>query len=194
MLTQSCNSHVCEEKSSKPRGAPKLRRDRDAIHLAMLKAANAGHVSEPAPTTGAAMPSYDRRDIGLTQQELEDRRWGLSPSVAKERLLSVGLRYEGRRAGLIYSWPSIFRAEGVEDSLGKAATREQHPELYDDLIDTSEAATLLGYRDASSIRKLIGSGDIPGAAYIKFGTRGVYRFRPALLQAMPQASLEGRIV
>jgi hypothetical protein len=160
----------------------------------MLKAAGVCHVPGAAPTIGAAKPSCDRRDIGLTQRVLEDRRWGLSPSVAKERLLSVGLPYEGRRAGLIYSWPSIFRAEGVEDGIGKAATQEKFPELYDDLIDTSEAATLLGYRDASSIRKLIGSGDIPGAAYIKFGTRGVYRFRPALLQAMPQASLVGRIV
>jgi hypothetical protein len=140
------------------------------------------------------MSSHDCSEIGLTQRDLEDDRWCVSPAVAKDRLLGAGLPYEGRRAGLIYSWTSIFRAEGIEDRIAKIATRKRDPNLYEDLIDASAAAELLGYRDSSSIRKMVGSGDISKAAYITFGLRRIYRFRPGPLMAMRKASLVGRIV
>ncbi|AMY68308.1 hypothetical protein [Frigidibacter mobilis] len=135
-----------------------------------------------------------RDDIGLTLRDLEERRWSVSPSLARQALLEVGLPYEGRRAGLIYSWRSVFRAEGINDDEAGRATRDGRPELFDDLLDTSVAATFLGYRDSSSIRKLVASRAIPEGAYITFGSRGVYRFRQAGLRGLRRPALMGRIV
>lgn len=132
--------------------------------------------------------------VGLLIGKLEDQRWGVSPPVAREKLYAAGLPYEGRRAELIYSWPSIFRAEGVDAELAKTAMRETHPHLFDDLLDTTTAAAALGFRDASSIRKLILAGELTDADFVRFGARGVYRFRPAALTGLRKKNMVGRIV
>jgi hypothetical protein len=137
---------------------------------------------------------HNYMDVGLPLGKLEDHRWGVSPSVAREKLHKVGLPYKGRRAGLIYSWPSIFRAEGIDGELAENATRQTHPHLFDDLVDTAEAAALLGYQDASSIRKLVGASQLSDTAFVQFGSRGVYRFRLEALQAMRKRNSVGRIV
>lgn len=193
MLGTPADRLAGEKKTSKPRGATKPKRDRDGIRLAMMQAVGRDHHGGTPANLGNTGASPDR-GIGLSQRDLEERRWNVSPAIAKERLLSVGLPYEGRRAGLIYSWASIFRAEGIDAATTEMATPENNRELYDDLLDTSEAAELLGYRDASSIRKLVGSGDIPETAYIKFGARGIYRFRPGPFMALRKASFAGRTV
>ena len=158
----------------------------------MLNAAGADVVrsiqGQPASDT------HKRENVGLHLGKLEDQRWGVSHTVAKAKLCAAGLPYEGRRAGLIYSWPSIFRAEGIEEELAEKATRETHPHLFDNLVDTAGAASLLGFRDASSIRKLITAGELTETAFVRFGTRGVYRFRPATLTALGKRKLFGRIV
>lgn len=185
----------CEKPSSSSKGRAVKRRNRTAISRAMSKAA--GVPSTPQTMRQhAAIPDDIKQHaaIGLTLRDLEDRRWRVSPAVAKEKLLRAGLPYEGRRAGLIYSWASIFRAEGIPEEIAKNTTREDYPDLYGNLLDTSGAAELLGYRDPSSIRKLAGSGNIPETAYIKFGTRGVYRFRRGPLMALRKSVSAGRIV
>ena len=131
-------------------------------------------------------------EIGLTLGQLEDRRWSITPSLARLVIEDANLPYEGRRAGNIYSWPSVFRAEGIADEVATKATRESHPELFDDLLDTTAAAKLLNYQDSSSIRKRVASGEISRNAYITFGRRGVYRFRPAML--VRRLTLTGKIL
>ncbi|MBM2294907.1 hypothetical protein JQX09_23545 [Sulfitobacter pseudonitzschiae] len=180
-------------KPAKPLSAPGNRRNRQAIHLKMSQLANAAHGAEHCEAVKRS-PSQCSAAVGLTLRDLEDRRWCVSPPVAKERLRGAGLPYEGRRAGLIYSWASIFRAEGIDEKIAKSATQAEFPDLFDDLVDTSSAASLLGYKDPSSIRKLIGAGDIPQTAYIQFGSRGIYRFRQTPLMALRKASPMGRIV
>lgn len=133
-------------------------------------------------------------NVGLPLGKLEDQRWGVSPPVARARLRAAGLPYKGRRAELIYSWPSIFQAEGVEPTLAKNAAQETHPHLFDDLVDSEMAAALLGFKDASSIRKLIMAGELTETAFVRFGTRGVYRFRPAALTALRKRALVVEVV
>ena len=178
----------------KPTPAPhrRTKRDQAAIRQAMLDAVGPGTArSSPA----SALPTTDNFEaVGLPLGKLEEQRWGVSPPVAQKKLREVGLPYEGRRAGLIYSWPSIFQAEGVDAELAKNATRETHPHLFDDLMDTAAAATLLGFRDASSIRKLIIAKQLSDSALIRFGSRGVFRVRPAALQALRIKYSVGRIV
>lgn len=191
MITQSTNSLEFEKN---PPRATKPKRNRAEIHLAMLQAAGGGHADGAAWSKSEDTGAPQIHGAGLNQRDLEDRRWNVSPAIAKQRLLEVGLPYEGRRAGLIYSWASIFRAEGMSATFARAATSEDCPDLYDNLLDTSGAAELLGYQASSSIRKLVGSGDIPETAYITFGARGIYRFRPAPLMALRKTSSMGRIV
>lgn len=170
----------------------RAKRDRAAVRQTMLDAAGTG-----APRTGHTnklLISDDLENVGLSLRKLEDERWGVSPPVAKAKLRAAGLRYEGRRAELIYSWPSIFTAEGVEPELAKNATRATHPDLFDDLVDTAGAAALLGFKDASSIRKLIMAGELTETAFVRFGARGVYRFRPAALTALRKRTSVGEIV
>lgn len=143
---------------------------------------------------GYLLDPQNYMDVGLPLGKLEDQRWRVSPSVAREKLHKVGLPYEGRRAGLIYSWASIFRAEGIDEELAENATRQSHPDLFHDLVGTAEAAVLLGYQDASSIRKLVGASQLPDTAFIQFGSRGVYRFRLEALQVMRKKTSVGRIV
>jgi len=132
--------------------------------------------------------------MGLTLRELEDRRWSISPSVAKTVITAAGLPYEGRRAPIIYSWPSIFKAEQLDESIAKTATRESHAELFEDLVDTKVAAEMLGYRDESSIRKLMIQGYVDRAMYQQFGSRGVYRIRPAAIRSLQNSYQIERIV
>ncbi len=162
---------------------PKARRNFAKIAEKM----SASYGGPAASSQATAVPAVRRSpppDAGLTLTELEDRRWAVSPTVACAMLTQARLRYEGRRGGLIYSWTSIFRAEGVADDIARQATRQSHPELFEDLLDTAAAATFLGYRDSSSIRKLVATGDISSADFVKFGTRGIYRFRPAGLVSL----------
>ncbi|PWL27804.1 hypothetical protein [Marivita sp. XM-24bin2] len=112
----------------------------------------------------------------------------------RAKLRAAGLPYEGRRAGLIYSWSSIFPAEGIDVEIAKNATQETHPDLFENLMDTAAAASLLGFRDASSIRKLIIAGELTDTAFVRFGLRGVYRFRTAALTALRKRKFQGRIV
>jgi len=174
----------CENATSSSRPKAVKRRNREAISLALSEAAGLSLAEQPEQHS---VP-------GLTLRELEDDRWCISPVLAKERLHEFGLPYAGRRAGLIYSWASIFRAEGLEPKFAKTVTVEERPDLFDHLLDTSGAAALLGYRDASSIRKLVASGQIGPDGYLIFGRRGVYRFRPGALEPLHKASLRGRIV
>jgi hypothetical protein len=52
----------------------------------------------------------------------------------------------------------------------------------------------LGFKDASSIRKLIMGDELTEAAFVRFGTRGVYRVRPAALTALRKTTIVGEIV
>lgn len=183
-------SAFCEK--STPPSSRRAKRDRAAVRKIMLDAA--GPVTAQASPVRKPFIPDELENVGLPLGKLEDQRWGVSPPLAKAKLHAAGLPYEGRRAELIYSWPSIFRAEGVEPELAKNAMRETHPHLFDDLLDTAAAAVLLGFRDASSIRKLIIAGEMPDTAFVRFGTRGVYRFRPAALATLRKRDLVGRIV
>ena len=183
-------SAFCEKPA--PASSRRAKRDRAAVRQTMLDAAGTG-----ATRTGHAnklLISDDLENVGLPLGKLEDQRWGVSPPVAKAKLHAVGFPYKGRKAELIYSWSSIFRAEGVDAELAKNATRETHPHLFDDLVDTAAAAALLGFKDASSIRKLIMAGELTETAFVRFGTRGVYRFRPAALTALQKRTIVGEIV
>ncbi|SDJ63700.1 hypothetical protein [Salipiger marinus] len=184
----------CENATSSSRPKALKRRNRAAISLALSEAAGLPLAEQPEPPHLATTSSKQHSVPGLTLRELEDHRWCISPVLAKERLHEFGLPYEGRRAGLIYSWASIFRAEGLEPEFAKTVTAEERPDLFEHLLDTSAAAALLGYRDASSIRKLVASGQIGPDVYLIFGRRGVYRFRPGALEPLRKASLRGKIV
>lgn len=184
----------CENTTSSSRSKAVKRRNRTAISLALSEAAGLPLAEQPEKPHRTATSSKQHCVPGLALRELEDDRWCISPVLAKERLHEFGLPYEGRRAGLIYSWASIFRAEGLEPKFAKTVTVEERPDLFDHLLDTSGAAALLGYRDASSIRKLVASGQIGPDGYLIFGRRGVYRFRPGALEPLRKASLRGRIV
>lgn len=172
------------------------RRDVAAIQKKMRETAAAeGQAVRCSPqATSVDLVGAVRKDIGLTLREIEERRWSVSPPLARLALLRGGLPYEGRRAGIIYSWRSVFCAEGIDDNEAARATKDSRPELFEDLLDTKAAAAFLGFRDSSSIRKLVASGAIPESAYITFGTRGIYRFRPARLLALRRQALTGRIV
>ena len=181
------NPELCSSRRS--------RRNPEAIRQAMLGTTEASYVDQHKgrPDNHSSGP-LGHTDIGLTLGKLEDQRWDVSPSVAREKLHSAGLPYEGRRAGIIYSWPSIFRAEGIVHELAICATRQTHPHLFDDLVSTTEAAAFLGYQDGSSIRKLVATNHFSDAALIQFGTRGIYRFRPNALRAHRKGNSIGRIV
>jgi hypothetical protein len=168
------------------------KRDPAAVRKAVLDAV--GPISAQANPVRELLLPDNLKHVGLPLSILEDLRWGVSPPVAREKLRAAGLPYEGRRAGLLYSWPSIFRAEDVDAELAKNATRETHPYLFDDLVDTAEAAALLGFKDASSIRKLIIAGELREDAFVRFGTRGVYRFRRAALEKLKKKKFMGQIV
>lgn len=184
----------CENATSSSRPKAVKRRNRAAISLALSEAVGLPLAEQSEQPHLAATSSKQHSVPGLTLRELEDERWCISPVLAKERLHEFGLPYEGRRAGLIYSWSSVFRAEGLEPEFAKTVTAEERPDLFEPLLDTSAAAALLGYRDASSIRKLVASGEIRPDTYLIFGRRGVYRFRPGALEPLRKASLRGRIV
>ena len=166
----------------------KTRRDPDAIRHEMLATAT----QRDRDPCGAIVYAAD--DIGLPLEKLEDQRWGVSPPVARAKLHTAGLPYRGRRAELIYSWPSIFLAEGVDPEVAKNANRETCPHLFDDMLDTAAAAALLGFKDASSIRKLIMADELTETAFVRFGKRGVYRFRPAALTILRKRTIVGEIV
>lgn len=134
----------------------------------------------------------DPADIGLILGQLEGR-WSVSSSLVRPFLEQAGLPYEGRRAGMIYRWSTIFKAEGISEKIAMHATRSSHPDLFEDLLDTKAAAAFLGYRDSSSVRKLIAEGDIPAGTFITFGSREVYRIRLSALRSLRKA-LGGRIV
>ena len=170
--------------------ARRQKRNTDDIQKAMVQAAG---VSMQTPVRAHAK-EFRGEEMGLTLRALEDRRWKISPSVSKEKLRSAGLPYEGRMAGIIYSWQSIFRAEGLLEELAKSATRENFPGLFLDLLDTSQAAVVLGYKDASSVRKLVNAGRIDEGNYITFGSRGVYRFRQEAISALRPQNRIARIV
>jgi hypothetical protein len=179
-----------EESASPP--ARGRKRDIAAIRQAMLGATTVNTVRTSSSLD--ALPALADETLGLSLRVLEDRRWSVSPSVAREKLCASALPYKGRRAQLIYSWASIFRAEGVDPEIARTATIQSHPHLFEDLLDTEAAAALLGFRDASSIRKLIIAGDLTETTFVRFGTRGVYRFRPAALTALRKRNLAGMIV
>lgn len=165
--------------------AKKSPRRRDSSKISALMQAQAafeGHGSPVGPPNEARIArTADMQGVGLTLGQLEDCRWSITPALAREVLEGAGLLYEGRRAGNIYSWASIFRAEGIVEEVAKGATPKSHPELFDDLVDTTAAAELMGYQDSSSIRKKVAANEFARNAYVTFGRRGVYRLRPAML-------------
>lgn len=172
----------------------KRRRDSAAI-LAMMQSQALSEGQDLSATSQSRTRIFadtDISEVGLTLGQLEDRRWSISPSLARLILENADLPYEGRRAGNFYSWRSIFRVEGIPHEVATQATRKSHPELFDDLLDTTAAAELMGYQDSSSIRKKVASGEISRDAYITFGRRGVYRFRPAML--IRRLTLTGKIL
>jgi hypothetical protein len=189
------NSFSSSGKNSESCSSRRSRRNPEAVRQAMLSSTGVSYVDQHkgCPDKHPLGPP-DHPDIGLTLGRLEDQRWGVSPSVAREKLHNFCLPYEGRRAGLIYRWSSIFRAEGIVHELAISATRQSHPHLFDDLISTAKAATFLGYQDSSSVRKLVAANHFSDAAFIQFGTRGVYRFRPNALRAHRKGNSVGRIV
>lgn len=172
---------------------PKAKRDPASIRKKMLSLAGSG-AGQVGLQDDPLVSDTCNHDKGLPLGVLEGQRWGVSPSVAKAKLIEAGLPYEGRRMGLIYKWSSIFRAEGLDEELAKIATRETHPHLFDDLVNTAVAARLLGFRDASSIRKLIIDGELTDTSLVRFGTRGIFRIRPAALIALRKKKFWGRIV
>lgn len=184
-------SAFCDKPGSPP--SRRSKRDPAAIRQAMLSRSDLS-AAGTGPGAHPAYPDQSCEDVGLPLGKLEDERWSVSPPVAREILENADLPYEGRRAGNIYRWQSIFRAEGLNPELVKNATRQSHPYLFDDLIDSTRAAELLGYKDSSSIRKLVASGQMPENSFVRFGSRGVYRFRPEALQAMRKTSIIGRII
>lgn len=131
---------------------------------------------------------------GLLLGELEENRWKVSRQTAAEKLRSAGLPVEGRRAKLIYSWPSILRAEGLDQSLAGAATRKTHPGLFEALLTGDEAAQFIGVHDGSTIRRMVATGVIQPSAYVIFGSRGMRRYRRSGLEGERLRRLEGRLV
>ncbi|MBB75661.1 MAG: hypothetical protein CMJ75_14240 [Planctomycetaceae bacterium] len=170
-------------------------RDREAIKKAILDTAGRTGVPTCPPKAPKTVVQERPSSPGLKLRDLEERRWNVSPQVAKAKLLQSGLPYEGRRAGLIYSWASILRAEGINQVLAEEVTEHDHPALFDDLMSTTDAMQLLGYQDPSAVRKLIAAGALGTEAYVQFGSRGIYRFRPASLRSLRKtAAFSGRVV
>lgn len=115
---------------------------------------------------------------GLLLAELEKTRWKVAPQTAASKLAAAGLPVAGRRAGLIYSWKAVFRAEGVDEAIAEIVTRETHPDLFENLLTGAEAAEMMGVKNESTIRKYARNGIIPEIGFVTFGARGVRRFRP----------------
>jgi hypothetical protein len=82
----------------------------------------------------------------------------------------------------------------VDASLARNAVQDADHWLYDDLLNTAAAATLLEFQDPSSVRKLIIAGRIPSTMFVRFGKRGVFRIRSAALLKLRRKSLIGRVV
>jgi len=188
------HSNQIERPAQKKQTPQRRKRDSSAIQLAMLKASGTSGAGLHTKAPHRSDIKADNSEIGLALGVLEEKRWSISPVVAKEKILKAGFPYEGRRAGVIYSWPSIFRIEGIDSELADNADRNLHPELFEDLLNTTAAASCLGYSDASSIRKLVADGSFHPSSYVRFGNRGVYRFRPTSLAAHSRTGLQGRIV
>lgn len=177
---------------------PGLRRTRDLeetyrrmAHLQCIAAEELGLAGTPS-----AAPRRGRGDgtDGLLLRSLVEDRWKVAPQTATAKLKAAALPVAGRRQKIVYSWASIFLAEGVPPDIAKIATRRTHPQLFDDLLTPSEAATLIGVQSDATIRKLVLSGKIAADTCITFGARGIRRFRPALLEAQRLERLEGRLV
>jgi hypothetical protein len=149
------------------------------------------------PDEGPTIPLLTGRPDtapGLKLRELEETRWSVSPQVARAKLIEVGIMVAGRRGGLIYSWRTIFIAEGVEPRLAEIATPQSHPFLFDDLVGERGALEILGLRSGSTLRKRALSGALPQTTWVSFGSRGVRRFRPGLLRQYRLAELAGKVV
>lgn len=165
----------------------------DAQCIAQAAAVELG-LSTASAQKSSERGSYSGDDLGLSLRDLETVRWGVSAETAKDKLIEAGLPHEGRRARLTYSWRSILCAEGVDPLVAATATRQSHPELFDDFLDGAAAARFIGFRSDSVVRKMVLSGEIPAAAYVLFGSRPIRRFRPAFLTAARRRRLDGKLV
>lgn len=151
-------------------------------------------VSE-APAT--AITSYNRSEgIELGQLEV---RWKASRAFTRTLLEEADLPWAGRRAGLRYSWFSVFLVEGLSEQVATNATLETHPDLYRDLLNTDDAANRLyeaigKYKTSQSVRKLIRAGTIPAHSFITIGPRRMYRFRPLAFNRVCLDLMQGRLV
>lgn len=172
--------------------------DRSAFLQKMQDMAQAALLAMPSlPDEGPTIPLLTGRPDtapGLKLRELEETRWSVSPQVARAKLIEVGIMVAGRRGGLIYSWRTIFIAEGVEPRLAEIATPQSHPFLFDDLVGERGALEILGLRSGSTLRKRALSGALPQTTWVSFGSRGVRRFRPGLLRQYRLAELAGKVV
>jgi hypothetical protein len=182
-----------------PETRHKLRRERSEIAkdmqaVAQAAASELGISFDTMAAQAVSCSNIIGSDAGLILADLEKNRWGVSSKTAKTKLIEAKLPHGGRSAKLIYSWASIFRAEGIAAEVASMATRLSHPELFDDLLDGAAAARFIGVGSESAVRKLVLSGEIPPTAYVMFGSRPFRRFRPSLLTLARISRLQGRLV
>ncbi len=154
-------------------------------------------MAPPSPTPAAEI-TYHNESNGLLLADLE-QRWSASRTLTRDLIEKAGLPWGGRRIGIIYSWQSIFKLEGLTYELAKHASPQANPDLYQDLLCTKAAASHLykhlgQYRSSSSVRKLIKAGTIPVDTFITLGSRGMYRFRPQAFQQVCMTLMQGRLV
>lgn len=174
------------------------KRNMDQLRAEMAALAQADPSNLASSFLGSAgiprdMPSIDLENPGLTRAQLEDRRWKISAPVAEASFLRHGFSLEGRSARKIYVWPLILRIEGVSEDLSRRASPQSHPDFFDDLINTQEAAAIMRM-SPPHLRKLVDAGQLFRCDIIRFGARGMYRFRRLHIEAEARRRLEIRLV
>ncbi|MDE3241043.1 MAG: hypothetical protein KGN33_18965, partial [Paracoccaceae bacterium] len=149
--------------------------------------------TDPSDRFSTDLPNIDLQNPGLTRAQLEDVRWNVSAPVAEAAFKRIGLTLEGRAAGRIYAWPLILEIEGVPAELARRGSPDTHPQLFEDLIDTKAAARLLKMSEPH-VRKVAEAGCLKGCDIIRFGARGMFRFRRAQILAEAQRRVLSRLV
>lgn len=169
--------------------------------MAFLALADPSNLAPPVETSQTSpsdqvisdLPIVDLKNPGLTRAQLEDQRWKVSASVAADTFRRHGIPLEGRAARKIYAWPLILKLEGVPEGLTRQASPDTHPNLFEDLIDAKSAAPLLGISQ-QHLRKLVDAGQLFECDIIRFGARGMYRFRAAQIAAEGLRRIKARLV
>lgn len=169
--------------------------------MALLAFADPSNLAPPVCTSETnlsyqakpGLPTVDLKNPGLTRAQLENQRWKVSASVAEDTFMRLGLPLEGRAARKIYAWPLILKLEGVPEKLARRASPDTHLYLFEALIDAKNASLLLGISQ-QHLRKQADAGQLFGCDVIRFGARGMYRFRAAQIAAEGLRRIKERLV